>query len=98
MSKKYPCIETTIDIYLGEFLLRLWINQEEVPNDYRNEEKLVEKIKQRFEEDWSHINEVLEFSAELPKVNAAQIITDREGNTRYGTVVYTVDLGSDVHG
>ena len=36
MAKKYPCIETTIDLTIGIWLIRLWIDQDDLPTDYQH--------------------------------------------------------------
>ena len=93
---KYPCIETTHDIYLsGELLVRLWINKDEIPAKF--DESIEEAVREiNFENHKDLIEKIIEV---IPNLNAVQInFIDNEREISRGVVVYTVDFGADIHG
>ena len=103
-SKEFPCIETTIDLQILDiFVVRIWVNKDKLPTDYKYELKLIEKIKEKMKGDDFDINDadndLIRFIAKQPNVNAVQILDkDFEDDYKIGTVAYIVDFVDDVHG
>ena len=98
--KKFPCIESTIDITTVDGrTIRLWINNPDGLT--RNVNDIAEKVQATLEDMafFDNSSHLLEIFAELPNVNAVQIIEPHTHTfgPRYGTVVYTVPF-EDVHG
>lgn len=103
LTKKYPCIESTIDIMHGDTTIRLWVNEEDlIPTDITGYLKNLESF--LFELGTRDRIEIINFIAkEIPNINAVQIldryVTEKGSfEIKYGTVAYTVDFSEDVHG
>ena len=94
-KKEFPCIETTIEISFGIKRIRIWINKDKIPEDYKYEKKLYEKISKNSN---MKTNDLLRFIAKQKDVNAVQIINDDIYDAEYGTIVYTVNFEDDPHG
>lgn len=108
---KFPCIESTIDVYYGNRSIRLWINEQELKNSYELSKKygieLNEFINKRREElaqarqglESLTYQELVEYvQKNIPNVNAVQI-REKVGSLETGVVVYFVDFGDkDPHG
>ncbi len=97
MSKKYPCIESTLDIELGIYTVRLWINQKEVPVEYLEEENMIKRIRDFYDKNIPTARELFAFIEDFENLNAIQIQV-RSNDVKFGTVIYLVDFSSDVHG
>ena len=101
--KKYPCIESTLEIQDFDKVIRLWIDEEEVELNLKRGKKISDFIQDYLERinhdykshelaDWVHKN--------IPKINAIQVIDHNfdSNESRYGMVYYLVDFEEDVHG
>ncbi len=97
MARKYPCIESTLDFELGNYIVRLWINKEAVPEDYLEEENMLKKIREFYEKHVPTAREMFTFIEAFENINAVQI-QFKAGDMKFGTVLYLVDFSSDVHG
>lgn len=88
---KYPCIESTVEFYLIGSTIRLWINEEEILDDYHQES--IYKNAWAFCRDHSpSLQELIEyFRKEIPTLNAIQIKKSL-GAVQYGVVAYLVDF------
>ena len=98
MDKSFPCIESTVDFDLNHiYIIRLWINKLQVPEDYSYEKSIVgEIIKYYYKEKPSRIK-LLDYIVTLRYLNAVQV-QEMDGDIKVGTVIYTVDFAGDVHG
>lgn len=100
---KYPCVESTLDITVGYYTARLWLD--------RGHELDAAALRPARAESWEVdgiLREELALSpldlravferilAAVPRVNAVQILV-QERDVKYGTVVYAVDF-EDVRG
>lgn len=99
--KKYPCVETTIDITWGPRTIRLWVNVTYKTIPEYPQRPLAVALAQRVKDklwkgDLTH-RELVSWLTKLPYVNAVQVIEGIDTDIRYGTVVYTVPF-EDVHG
>ena len=99
--KPYPCIESTIDIMVGEDRnVRLWIDRDDVPTILPAMRVEVQEIRQAFvtlkaPEFFAWLKEY------IPRLSAAQVQRlDPQSPTRtfLGTVVYYVSFTDDPHG
>jgi len=90
IPSKYPCIESTIDLTLKNFEVRLWINQKDIPVNFAEEKKLADDIT-AFAGDKT-LKHIIEYCATLPNVNAVQVRTYKDKKANYGVVIYTVDF------
>ncbi len=87
--KKYPCIESTLDLKLGDYIVRLWIEEEELEAEYPNKRILGELMgfvwenKPTLKEMVEHIHQ------SIPRVNAVQIKNNAD---EHGVMVYFVDF------
>lgn len=107
MAKKYPCIESTLDIQTIGGLIRLWIDEQKVEDQYYDNMGIAQKISdycisvlgKNFDDNASgYADRIINFIAkEIPRVNAVQI-KQTEGEVQHGVVAYLVDFSSDVHG
>lgn len=88
----YPCVESTIDIVVDDFNVRLWINRREIPETLEEEQKLAQTI---FKFTGHSMQGLIKKIINLvPNLNAVQV-----RNGAVGCVVYTVDFGDkDPHG
>lgn len=99
--KRFPCIEATLDVPIGDNrLVRLWLNRNslgDVIGGHGEQYQALVKVREfAMQHPKGTFTEWMEFLATLPKVNAAQIqYTDLDG-TKWGAVVYTVEF--DGHG
>lgn len=80
--KQFPCIESTEDIVVGNFIIRLWINEEKVKQDYDNSE-LVKLARDYYYNNTKLVKEL----AKYPQVNAIQI-KDMSAENHSGVKVY----------
>lgn len=108
-NKKYPCVEVTLDITLGERIVRLWINHDQtlidgevIPDSdaFASVESMADFIaKESGLELLETSYLVKELIRIVPNLNAVQILdTHSRSNVRYGLVVYTVEFNDPVHG
>lgn len=92
---RYPCIESTLDIVVGEYTFRLWINQQEIPNTFQEELKYADIIENETLGSINTIPELMEkLIPQIPFLNAIQI----KRGPYFGAVVYTVDFEKDIKG
>lgn len=106
--KKYPCIESTVDIPYQDQSIRLWIDETKVKNFHgygtQSQRKPISDIVEKiliFLNQKEIDNEVLiDFiHKNIPHVSAVQIKDKNHGTIQYGTVAYFVDFTTeDVHG
>jgi len=98
MTKKYYCIESTIDLNYYPITVRLWINETSLDASQVNEfkEHIVRDIRDFL--DYKGTKDkaaIIEFVTDnIVNLNAVQVldsITDSRG-AKYGAVVYTVDF------
>lgn len=104
--KEYPCIESTIDISIGDKFVRLWIDIDEVVSVGNG--LLVDKITERLATVEETAASFVRWVAFLvPRLNAVQVRTSLgrldhpklKGLSQQGVVVYLVDFEKgDVHG
>jgi len=92
---KYPCIESRLDCEIQGITVRLWINQEEIPLDYKREKEILRAMARM---PWfgPTTDEILNWVLNnVENLNAVEV---RAGPV--GTVVYTraFSEGEDVHG
>lgn len=87
---KYPCVESTLEVTIGDKMVRLWINQTEVPSVLPAYRVLVGEIKRRVMT--TKIQDFMDWLGTYPNINAAALLrTDpRDGNSQLGVVVYYV--------
>ncbi len=100
MDKKYPCIESTLDIEIGEKVYRLWINEVVIRDSYPENHFVVDRIREFIEKTPSYKNEeIFDYVNKLsPHINAMQVITKGKESMN-GIVVYFVDFSDkDPHG
>ncbi len=91
---KYPCVESTIDCLVGDLNVRLWINKETIPNDLRREQEFTNRVRALSGYQIPNlIRKIIDIMPKDLKLNAVQV---RDGIV--GTVVYTADFTSDIHG
>lgn len=95
--KKYPCIESTIDLPFKDRLIRLWIDEEEVEENYHTNVGTVDALCDYLESNPTNEELVDYICKHIERVNAVQI-KDRINGISYGVVAYLVDFSSDVHG
>ncbi len=103
---KYPCIESTIEINFENFnvsispmTLRLWVNKQSA-NDKKADERfnLALEVK-TFLTNFPNYDELVRYCSTIKDINAFQIIETYPSNgLKFGTVFYTVDFSSDIHG
>lgn len=90
------CIESTIDLQIGDYGVRMWIDKPEIPKDHREDQEVMKRllkltykpITERKLLDWCMAN--------VPNLNAVQV-----RNGAVGTVLYTkafTDGEDDPHG
>lgn len=98
---KYPCIESHIEFFQDNYLIRLWIDKKGLVDGNASDRiALIEKFRKFLYKTSAneHFVEVVEWATENIKgLNAIQISIPY-GDATYGTVVYLVDFSSDVHG
>lgn len=97
MSKEYPCIESTIEFkylspqgYDQDFLLRLWIDQSNLQNYYKESFEIKQNILDYMRGRSHNTPEaIIDFVAKnIKRVNAIQV----KDKDNFGVVAYLVDF------
>lgn len=83
---RYPCVESTVNVFVGGLTVRLWIDQNGyIPDDHAKEQELIKRLMRL--EGYS-INGILAWCLEMvSNLNAVEV-----RNGAIGTVVYKVDF------
>lgn len=92
MSKKYPCVELTIDLKVGKDTWRFWIDCEgKLPGieDAYKLDEVQDRIFEVLKEGGTPV-EIHAKMAEIPRVNAVQMTREMGQGLTHGTIVYTV--------
>jgi hypothetical protein len=106
-AKKYNCIENTIDIWIRDLQIRLWIDVGSEGKDYRDEMQIADSVIDFVYYKTHHFDRNLFFAwatTNIPHLNAVQAIYTHDfvehghSTVKYGTVVYTVPFAEDPHG
>lgn len=94
--KRYPCIESTLDVPYHDITLRLWIDEQEVLDTYRTNVSYVKRLTDFLAQKPTR-QEIVEYAkGQIKGLNAIQI-KDNIGGVEHGVVAYLVEF-SDVHG
>jgi hypothetical protein len=89
---KFTCIETSVDIFLSNHTVRLWINRDSLGGDTLLAEQITAKVRTFYNSSqMSSVEALINYAVTLPSINAVQVTTTGEGD-RYGIVAYTVDF------
>ncbi len=92
-KNKFPCIESTIDMQIGELGVRLWIDQGELA--YPEDTKVAEKVRgiaDNISENNLSIADFIDILVQaIDNLNAVQVTHIIDG-VKYGTMVYTVEF------
>ncbi len=104
-NKKYPCLESTIELSIGKFQYRLWINETDInfPNPEKGKALYTNLVHFLTSAVVRGYPETVEFiKNQIPNLNALQISALDSDPTKYiknGIVVYFVDFEKDkIHG
>jgi hypothetical protein len=79
------CIESTVDVRFGGLLVRVWREENELRDWYDNSD--VTHTADKYLREGARLSVVVKHVAELPRINAVQVINEGRGE---GVVVYTV--------
>lgn len=97
LTKKYPCIESTVDLNYGDITIRMWIDEDDlIPTDISSFLKNIKSF--LYETGTKDRVEIINFIAkEIPRINAVQVLDHYFDNDeiRLGTVAYMVNFGED---
>lgn len=97
MKTKPVCIESTLEIELGNRLVRLWINETELKSFYNNEH-VTKQITKFCVTSMRTDAEIIEFVADnIPNCNAVSV-GEIGKSERNGAVIYLIPFSEDVHG
>jgi hypothetical protein len=104
MPKQFPCVENTIDIWVKDLHIRMWIDVDAPNRDYQDETRVANDVV-GFIHSAHHFDRGLFFSwvSTIPRLNAVQVIYTHEfvssgrSIVTHGTVAYMVPF-EDVHG
>ncbi len=94
MTDRFPCVETTIDCVIDDYNVRIWIDKGVIPNNLRREQEFTNRIRRLTGYQMpSLIRKIIEVTPKDLDVSAVQV-----KNGIVGTVVYTKDFNTDIHG
>lgn len=91
----YPCIETTLDVTVGDRTVRLWINETDI--EFHDYVVTINKVKDFLREDAPTTKQILQFvTKEIQNLNAVQVLdSEYYDGVKLGKVIYTVDFADN---
>ena len=89
--KEYPCIENQLDLTFGDKTIRLWIDEDEVKEDYANI-GIYRNISDHLETKPTNRELVKLIKKDIPRLNAIQVVSSITKNLSQGPMVYFVDF------
>ncbi len=88
----YPCIESTISLPFRGKLIRLWMNQETVEDDYLNDNILMEELLGFLKKKPRANEEIVEYLKGYGGINAVHIVNTMQRGPEFGAMVYFVEF------
>lgn len=94
--KQYPCIESTIEFFYGDKLIRIWIDEQVILGEYPEHSNLKEKIESfLLENEKAGPSELAAHIKSIsPRVSALQL-KDSGGMMERGIVIYFTDFSNE---
>ncbi len=90
---KYPCIESTVEFYIGSFHVRLWIAETDLLDGYPSYSGILPKAEDFMVAGDMGIKDLIEFIIkQVPRLNAVQVIGRERTGVKQGIMVYAVDF------
>lgn len=78
---EFPCIESTVEFEAGDYIIRAWINEEELKDEYDNEDFKAVALSFCYRP----MGQLARTLARLPRVNAVHVKRKKNGD---GAVAY----------